>query len=176
MTVDDESSAGCIRRAYHVLPDRGAFEAPETCVPRLPSQEEFLELVNDFWARAVWTTQKLEEGELWPAKFCCDWYMKRLLLSMLEWQARALHGDAYVIGAEGRSLERWADARTVRELRDAFAHYDAADVRRALWATMELFRRLALETSVALGLAYPQAADARITEWIRGRPPQRVEI
>ena len=113
--------------------------------------------------------QKLDEGELWPAKFCCDWYMKRLLLSVLEWHARAGHDAAYAIGAEGRSLERWADARAVQGLRIAFAHYDEADVRRALWATMDLFRWLAVETAGALGLVYPQAADERITDWVRSR-------
>jgi len=101
--------------------------------------------------------------------------MKRLLLSMLEWHARARHDDAYVIGAEGRFLERWADERAVGELHEAFAHYDAVDVRRALWATMELFSWLALETAAALGLAYPQAADARISEWILSRPQREAQ-
>jgi aminoglycoside 6-adenylyltransferase len=67
-----------------------------------------------------------------------------------------------------RFLEEWADPRAVEELRRAYAYYDAAGVRRALDATMALFRRLAMETAERLGLAYPAEVEARATEWMGG--------
>jgi aminoglycoside 6-adenylyltransferase len=119
------------------LPD-AAGEKP---TGRPPEEAEFLEAVNDFWYQAVWATKKLRRGELFIAKSCCDSTMKRLLHQMIEWHARATHGWDHDTWHEGRFLDQWADPRAVAGLREADAHYDADDVRRALFATIDLFRR-----------------------------------
>jgi aminoglycoside 6-adenylyltransferase len=147
--------------AAYLLPT--AVEAPS---PRPPSPDEFLNAVNDFWYHAVWTTKKFRRGELWVARSCCDSYMKWLLLRMMEWHARATHGWDYDTWHGGRFVERWADPRAVTGLRTAFAHYDEADVARALRATMDLFRWLAVETADRLGYPYPATADERTTELV----------
>jgi aminoglycoside 6-adenylyltransferase len=66
----------------------------------------------------------------------------------------------------GRFLEEWADARAVAALPAIFAHYEAQDVWRALLATMELFRWLAMETAELLGYAYPSFGAERATEMV----------
>jgi aminoglycoside 6-adenylyltransferase len=133
---------------------------------RPPPQPEFLEVVNDFWYHTVWTAKKLRRRELWVAKSCCDTYMKRLLLRMIEWHARATKGWDHDTWEGGRFLEEWADPRALEGLRDAFAHYDEDDMCRALFATMDLFRWLAIETAGRLGYLYPTVADQCVTEWI----------
>jgi aminoglycoside 6-adenylyltransferase len=134
---------------------------------RPPTQRDFLNAVNDFWYHTVWGTKKLRRGELWVAKSSCDSYLKRLLLRMMEWHARATKGPDYDTWQLGRFLEEWADHRALAGLRDAFAHYDEEDVRRALLATMDLFRWLAIETAERLGYPYPSVADERVTEWVK---------
>ena len=54
-----------------------------------------------------------------------------------------------------QEIEEWADPRVVTGLHMAYAHYDAADIERALWATMDLFRWLARETTDYHPLALP---------------------
>jgi len=56
------------------------------------SREQFAGLVNDFWFHSVWTMKKLSRGELWVAKWCCDSYMKQLLLKMVETHAQVVRG------------------------------------------------------------------------------------
>ena len=68
----------------------------------------------------------------------------------------------------GRFLEEWADARAVESLPAVFAHYDEDDVWRALMATMELFRWLAIETADLLGYSYPSFGEERTTEFVQG--------
>ena len=102
------------------------------------------------------------------AKSCGDGYLKRLLLQMLEWHARAAYGWDYDTWHGGRFLEQWADPRAVQGLRQAFAYYDEDDVGRALLATMDLFRWLATETAQRLGYPYPAAAEERVTELVAG--------
>lgn len=162
------------RRGMRVLLDKDRIAAhlttlvsAETPSPHPPAQNEFLEVINDFWYHAVWTAKKLRRGELWTAKGCSDSYMKWLLLRMIEWHARATNGWGYDTWHGGRFLEQWAGPGVVEGLRDAFAHYDEEDIWHALLATMDLFRWLAIDTAGRLSYPYPTLADERATELVR---------
>jgi aminoglycoside 6-adenylyltransferase len=155
------ADAEMIRRGVRVILDKDGDLAKldEMEVKRseraLPSQAEFLNVVNDFWYHTVWTAKHLRRGELWWGKSCCDGYLKGLLLRGLEWHALASRGPHTDTWMRGRFLEEWADPRAVESLSATFAHYDEADVWRALQATMELFRWLAEETAELFGYGYP---------------------
>ena len=109
----------------------------------------------------------LRRGELWWAKSCCDIYLKHLLRQMMEWHTRASKGEGVDTWMRGRFLEEWADARAVGSLPVVFAHYDEENVWRALMATMELFRWLAVETVDLLGYSYPFFGKDRATEFVQ---------
>lgn len=167
---------GVVRRGVRVLLDkdgaatqvvRAARDLP-TLAPRPPSEAAFAEAVNDFWYHALWTAKKLRRGELWTAHGCLDGYLKDLLLRMIAWQARAIWGDEYDTWHGGRFLEEWASPRALAGLHEAFARYDADDMRRALAATMDLYRALATDTAERLSYAYPTEADERVTRLVTG--------
>ncbi len=174
--AQDGQVADLIHRGIRVLLDKDGLTKQlmnllppvETLSPQPPSQREFLNVINDFLYHAVWTAKKLRRGELWTAKFCLDSYMKwRCILRMMEWHARATHGWDYDTWFGGRFLEQWAHPCAVERLHDAFAHYDEDDVRRALLATVDLFRWLAIETAEQLSYPYPTLADEHATELVR---------
>lgn len=163
------------RRGIRILADKDGLLAhalplldrlPPADTSPSPSAHDFSETTNDFWYHAVWTAKKLRRGELWVAKSCCDSYMKALLLRMLGWHARAVRGVGDTWHG-GRFVERWADPAALAALRDAYARYDAGEVRRALRATMDLFRRIAGETAAARGFPYPADADEYATALVR---------
>lgn len=122
--------ADIIRRGTQVLLDKDgllnqlASVSVKTVTRSPPTQQEFLEKINDFLYHAVWTAKHMRRGELWWAKSCCDSYMKRLLLRMIEWHAHATMGWDYDTWHGGRFLEQWADQRVITALRSSFAHYD----------------------------------------------------
>jgi len=175
ITGDIASAADYYRRGVRVILDKDRLAAkflslfPADSQPnRPPSQPEFLDAISEFWFRAVWTAKHLRRGELWFAKTeSCDGRMKSLLLRILEWRARATHGFDYDTWESGRFLEEWGDPAVLQGLRDVFAHYDEEDMWRALLATMDLFRSLAIETAERLGYPYPTATDERATEWTK---------
>jgi aminoglycoside 6-adenylyltransferase len=169
---DDLAEAqGVVARGIRILVDRDgalarlARSAPEPKLPAAPQQEQLDELVNDFWYHAVWAAKKLGRGEVLTAKGAVDSYMKRRLVRLLEWHARAAdpHIDTW---HDGRFFEEWADPRALVQLRDAFGYYDADDVARALAVTMDLFRWVARETAERLSLSYGEAADDHATSLV----------
>jgi aminoglycoside 6-adenylyltransferase len=166
--------ADIVHRGVRVLVDKEGISERlegieiEPPPPAPPAESEFLNLVNDFWYHTVWSGKHLRRGELWWAKSCCDSYLKHLLRQMMEWHTHASRDDEVDTWMRGRFLEEWADSRAVDALPSVFAHYDEADVWRALMATMRLFRWLAVETADALGYPYPSFGEERATELVQG--------
>jgi aminoglycoside 6-adenylyltransferase len=165
-------AADIIQRGVRVLVDKDGLlarlsaVAPQVPPYQPPAESEFLNLVHDFWYHTVWTVKHLRRGEVWWAKSCCDMYLKERLRRMLEWHARAVNGPEHDTWMRGRFLEEWADPRAVAQLPHIFAHYDREDIARALRATMELFRWLAIETAERWEYSYPAAGERYATEWV----------
>jgi aminoglycoside 6-adenylyltransferase len=169
--VDAESVPALYARGARVILDKdglavqaipSSFGSPAS---HLPTQEEFLHVINAFWYTAVVVAEQLRRGELWLVKIR-DASMKECLLYILQWHARATHGWDCDTWHMGRFMEHWADPRALKEMHDVFARFDEADSWRALLATMDLFRWLAIETSEQLGYRYPTFADERATELV----------
>jgi aminoglycoside 6-adenylyltransferase len=156
------------RRGFRVLIDKDKMLEKLAVVPEgtpsPPASQDFIQHLNDFLYHAVWTAKKIRRGELWVAKSCCDGYMKRLLLRMMEWHAGTIHGWDYDTWFDGRFLERWADPEVISQLATVFAHYDLDDVKNALLQTVKMHRRLSTETGRRLGY---ETSEEKYSETLR---------
>ncbi len=81
---------------------------------------------------------------------------------MMEWHSKTTGDSQTDTWIRGRFLEEWADPRAVKQLPKIFAHFDEADIWRALMETMDLYRWLAVETAGALGYRYPHKVEQKI--------------
>lgn len=167
-----EGVAGWVmNRGYNVLCDKDGFKAlagkyvkPEVS-HREMAEDEFTNIVNDFFFHNIWACKKLLRGELWSAKMCIDGYLKERLLKMIEQYAMA-NGTADV-WHDGRFLDRWADDPVREELKSCFAHYDTADCKKALDSTHTLFAKLAADVAEKRGYRYPSEAEACAAEFLK---------
>ncbi|HYN88985.1 MAG TPA: aminoglycoside 6-adenylyltransferase [Ardenticatenaceae bacterium] len=161
------------RRGVRVLFDKNAPGSqssppvPEQPPERHPSLEELTALVEHVLYDGVRAAKLLRRGDLWRAKRLCDCDLKQRLLSLIEWHARALYGLERDVWHGGCFLEEWANRQALAALPATFAAYDRDDLQRGLLATLELCRRLAMETAERLGYAYPSGSDGRIMSWVR---------
>ena len=81
----------------------------------------------------------------------CDRYMKWQLLTMIEWNTLAGRGWDTDVWFNGRYSEERVKPETRKAPQGAFGHYDYGDVEKALFATADLFLKLARETGQRLG-------------------------
>ena len=159
------------RRGFRVLIDKDKvlekLPVPPERTPSPPTAQEFNQDVNNFLYHTVWTAKKLRRGELWVAKSCCDGHMKRLLLRMMEWHARTVHGWSYDTWFEGRFLEKWAEPEILAELAKTFAHYDKSDIKNALLESVELHRHLSTDVGISLGYQVPASNYSETLRLVR---------
>jgi len=153
--VDKDNVAG-----YIIPPD---FKPPPS--PRIDGKA-FVQTVNMFFFCSLYVAKQIARGELWTAK-TRENDLRVLLLQMMEWHAKALHGSDYDVWHGGRFLHEWIDQETLKELKSIFSQYEKADNLRGLLASISLFRRISLETANILKLEYPADTDIHISNWIR---------
>lgn len=166
----DGTAGFVMNRGYEVLHDAMGAEAllarhirPEVAFGPM-GEAEFANAVNDFFFHAVWAEKKLLRGERWAAKMCIDAYLKRLLLRVIELD-RCADVDVW---HDGRFLDRWAGEETTAALAECFAHYEMADMARALRSTARLFGRVARRAAEKHGYAYPEGAEMYAAQLLGG--------
>jgi len=116
-----------------------------------PAQEQFDQIVNDFWYHLLWSAKKLWRGEVLVAKQACDGWLTGRLVELARWrsgEADTWHGS--------RFFERWAGRDLVEALGPTFARYEAEDVARALRAKAELFGQVEDEVAARHDLVVPE--------------------
>jgi len=131
-----------------------------------PEQEVFTAVLDRFWLAAFRAATMLRRGELWRARSITDGLLRRYLLRLLEWHARAERGDDFDTWYDGRFMEEWADAQALAMLPETFAPFERADTCRALMSSISLMDRLGRETADNWQYLYPHATESRIREWI----------
>ena len=152
-----------MNRGYIVLYDSMDFtsllEKHITLSVTAPSmtEDEFMNMINDFYFHNIWAYKKLKRGEIWSAKISVDSYLKNYLLRMIELYCSKVSGVD--VWHDGRFLDRWADNEILSDLQKCFAHYDKDDIKRALIRTHELFARITRELAEAEGYEYPAVAE-----------------
>ena len=170
--LNDGDAAKILEHGYHILIDKIGLQAKITSLDfvkptlSLLTENEFVNIVNDFWYHSVWTTKKLKRGELWTAKLCMDSYMKWKLLSIIEYYAQAVHGADYNTWHSGRFIEEWAEKWIIEKLSLCFSHYNKENIMSALLSTMDLFRAIAIKVAEKLCFQYPKEADEYATAWV----------
>ena len=158
--------------AYKVLLDKdeltkelstSELKAP---VAHKPSQQEFETVVKEFFFEAYHVAKYLYRNELWQVKFR-DWETKKLLLRMIEWNEKAIHGWDYDTQHQGKHMKFWSNKETWKTLNSCFARFnDDEGSWKALMITVGLFRRVAKKTAEHLGYEYPVSVDENITSFL----------
>lgn len=144
--------------------------------PVLPPDDDALrELSSDFWATTLWAARRLRKGDVFVAVDAVNGAMKRSVVTLLGWHAKAVDPEAAVL-EDGRQVERWADAGALSALELAYAHYELRDAARALWETIDLFQGLEEETASRLGIATELGLEElrrRVADVVRDPRPGR---
>ena len=160
--------------AYRVLLDRDALTTelrPPTYAayrPVRPDEAAFRTAINDFFSDVPYVAKCIRRGDLFPLKWGLDHDMKHVyLLPMLEWWVGCAEGWSRPVGALGKGLRHRLPADIWRELEASYAGSDLADNAGALFRTIALYRRVAMDVSRQLGYAYPIELDERVKAFAR---------
>jgi aminoglycoside 6-adenylyltransferase len=159
---------------YSILMDKDGLttgmQAPtyRAHIPSPPSQEEYKTRIEVFFHEATYVAKHLWRGDLMAAKYNLDYAMKLVKLrQMLEWRMEIDHDWAVKPGAYGKGLERYLASETWLELESTWVGAGEQENWDALFKTIDLYRRVAIEVGQHLGYGYPHEMDRRSVEYLR---------
>ncbi len=134
--------------------------------PSPPAQVKFQSNMDDFWIGPPKIVASLQRGKLVSAMKILE-LTRRDLLKMIEWHARAQEGwKSDDLAFRPTQIEAWAEPRVKELLPRLFASYNSDKIWDTLFAIMELYSWLAVETADALG--YPCVSEAdQIISWVK---------
>jgi len=118
--------------------------------------------MREFWFEIYHVIVSVAREDLWTVKSRAS-AANKWLLQMIEWHQGIRTRWKFSPKREGKQMKDWVDRKTWKELHNCFGEFDKRDSRKALRATMKLYRRLALKTAQHLKFTYDQKLDDGIS-------------
>jgi aminoglycoside 6-adenylyltransferase len=146
-------------RAARMLPPQFEVKAIK------PSEQEFHEVIKEFWFEVYHVGVYLKRKDLWSVKFR-SWAAHSFLLRMIEWHAQAENDWRCSTPPIGKRMSSWVSKDLWKDLHGIFAHFDVEDSWKALFNTMELFRRITAETARALRFSSMEDLSEKMMSFI----------
>lgn len=158
---------------YAVLLDKDGLTAglkPPTYrayIPSPPSEEAYRDLIDEFLNDCAYVAKHLWRNALIPAQSMLDCDLKHgHLRRMLEWRIEIDHNWSVKLGAHGRGLVYWLAPERWAELEGTYAGAGFQESFAALFRTIELLRKVAVEVADGLGFSYPHDLDERMMAYL----------
>ncbi|MEJ2266713.1 MAG: aminoglycoside 6-adenylyltransferase [Anaerolineales bacterium] len=172
--VDEPSLPDDLDVGYAVLLDKDhlteQLRAPtySAYVPSAPSKAEYLGAIKEFFHESTYVAKNLWRDELIFMKYNLDYVMKfRQLRKMLEWRMEIDQDWSVKTGAYGRGLKQRVEPEIWAELEGTYVGAGREENWGALFKTIDLFRRVAIEVGDHLGYAYPRDLDQRVVAYLQ---------
>ncbi len=161
--LPDEFDAG-----YRILLDKDHLTdglKPPTYtayIPMPPTEIEYQTVVELFFHEATYAAKHLWREDLMAAKYSLDHGMKLdNLRIMLEWRFEIDQQWSVKPGPYGRRLKKWLSPAIWAELESTYTGAELEANWEAIFRTIALFRKVAIEVGDRLGYPYPHDLDRR---------------
>ncbi len=137
-------------------------------IPSPPTEKEYLAVIETFFNDSAYVAKNLWRDNLFIVKLCLDYEIKfHSLRQMLEWQMEIEQGWSVKPGAGGKGLKKRTDPSLWAELESTYVGAGTEENWDALFRTIDLFRRVAVEVGGRLGYAYPYEQDRMVVEHVQ---------
>ena len=159
---------------YTVLLDKDrltdGLKAPSYAafIPAPPTETIYQTLVEEFLHEATYVAKHLWRDDLMPAKYNLDHAMKLdNLRVMLEWRFEIDHHWSVKPGDYGKGLKKRLEREIWVELENTYVGAGLVENWEALFKTIGLFRKIAIQVGTELGFAYPHELDLRVVAYLQ---------
>jgi len=167
--LPDEFDAG-----YRVLLDKDHLTdtlKPPTYrayIPTPPTEAKYRESIEIALLDATYVAKFLWRDDMMAAKFMLDNYMKdEHLRPMLEWHYEIDHHWSVKPDLYGRGMKKWLRPDLWTELEGTYSGAGVEETWGALFKTIALYRKVAIEVGNHLGFTYPEEMERRTMAYIQ---------
>jgi len=137
-------------------------------IPKPPTDAQYQTTMEEFFLDTTYVAKYLWRDDLIAAKYILDHSLKQAyLLRMLEWRIEIDHEWSVKPGPYGRGLKRWLPPDLWADLEDTYTGPALDSNWSALFRTIDLMRRVAIEVGHRLGYTYPENLERRVRRYLQ---------
>ena len=137
-------------------------------IPAPPTETQYMELIEGFFLDTTYVAKFLWRDDLVAAKHILDHSLKQEhLRPMLEWHAEIDHQWSLKPGPYGRRMKQYLRRDLWTELESTYTCPGLEENWEALFRTIELMKRVAVEVGRHLGFTYPEQLEQRVVNYLR---------
>jgi aminoglycoside 6-adenylyltransferase len=149
-------------------------------LPKPPTAKAFSDCCNEFWWVSPYVAKGLWRGEILYAKCLHEEVVRGAeLMKMLRWHIGIKTDFQVNPGKLGKYFQRYLEPELWEMLLKTFADASYENTWEALFATCNLFRKVAVSIAEHFGFQYPTEDDRRVTahlEYVRALPRDAKEM
>ena len=136
-------------------------------IPTPPTEAQYQTHIENFFLDACYVAKFLWRDDLIAARHILEAFMlQENLRPMLEWHIEINHGWSVKPGLYGQRMKRWLRADLWAELEGTYVGAGLEENWEALFRTIALMRKAALEVGERLGYAYPHELERRAVAYL----------
>jgi aminoglycoside 6-adenylyltransferase len=137
-------------------------------LPKPPSAKAFSDCCNEFWWVCPYIAKGLWRQEILYAKGILDEFVRgQELMKMLTWHIGVNTDFKVNPGKLGKYFQKYLEPELWGMLLKTYADARYENTWEALFATCDLFRRVAIPLAEHFGFEYPLADDRRVTAYLQ---------
>ena len=159
---------------YKVLLDKDHITDPlqpptyKSYIPKPPTEADYQALIESFFLDTGYVAKFLWRDDLVAAKYILDHSLKHQhLLIMLGWRIEIDHDWALKLGPYGRGLKRLLPQDLWEEFEATYTDAEPSSNWSALFRSIDVMRRVAIEVGDHLGYRYPEQLERRVLAYLQ---------
>jgi len=157
---------------YKVLLDKDDLTSrmkTPTCtafIPKPPTEKEYLIRVEHYLSNTSYLAKHLRRGHLMPLKSCFDIITIESIREMFEWKVGLTHNWSVRVSSLGGGLENYIRPELWEEFARTYTGAGDEENWQAVFRSIALFRKVAIEVAEGLGFTYPQKLEDRVLKYL----------
>lgn len=137
-------------------------------IPKRPAEAEYQAIIESFFLDTAYVAKFLWRDDLVAAKYILDHSLKHdHLLVVLGWRIETDHQWSLKLGPYGRGLKRWLPEDLWANIEDTYTGAALSSNWSALFKTIDVMHRVAVEVGERLGYRYPEELEQRVLRYLR---------
>ena len=136
-------------------------------IPTSPTETEYQDKIESFFLDTTYVAKFLWRDDLMAAKHILENSLKQdHLRPMFEWRIEIDHNWSLKLGPYGRGLKQWLRQDLWADLEQTYTSAELESNWTALFQTINLMRRVAIEVGEAMGYRYPHELEQRVRTYL----------
>jgi aminoglycoside 6-adenylyltransferase len=131
-----------------------------------PTEQEFLDVCNEFWWVAPYVAKGLRRDQITYAKAMLEGPIRQMLMQIVEWHTGIKTDFSVNFGSNGKNLKKLVEAEFYERLMMTYPDANPRNIWQSLFLMTEMFFKLSDEIAAHFGFDYPHNESLKVIDYL----------